>query len=357
MIKTPEITYTRLPGKGLRRQGFFSTVFIRITCTLWLANDHILNVDNRGFSEDYKRFYFRDIQAIVTQETNRGKVWNLILATFIGLFVLIAFGSEEIVAVILWLVVAGILGIILFINWLWGPTCACHIVTAVQKETLSSLDRLKTAEKVIKILKRLIREAQGEFDAGEAQTAELSYQPNTSDNRFHFTSRAKPTQSVRHYHGRMHGVFFFLLLVDGMLACIHLLFQHVALSLVSSVLTIAFSICVIVALVKQYNTDIPKRIRLVTWSSFGYVWISYIVGYILTIYLSFLTGGPIQRGMNQWEYFKTVAELPPYEYPLLLGIYIVFILCSFLLGGIGLIFLRRFRQEYTTPPPLNIEYS
>jgi hypothetical protein len=56
--------------------------------------------------------------------------------------------------------------------------------------------------------------------------------------------------------------------------------------------------------------------------------------------------------MNQWEYFKTVAELPPYKYPLLLGIYIVFILCAFLLGGIGFIFLKRFRQEYKIPPPL-----
>lgn len=353
MTKTPEITYTRLPGKGLRRQGFFSTAVIRISCTLWLANDHILNVDNRGFSEDYKRFYFRDIQAIVTQETNRGKVWNIILATLIGLFVLIAFGSEETVAVALWLLVAGILGIILLINWLHGPTCTCHIITAVQQETLPSLDRLKTAEKVIKILKRLIREAQGEFDAEEAQTAELSEQPSTTDSRFHFTSPAKPTQPVRHYHGRMHGVFFSLLLLDGILTGTHLLFQHVALSLVSAGLTIAFSICVIVALIKQYNTDISKGIRWVTWSSFGYVWMSYIAGYILMIYLNFLTGGPIQRGMNQWEYFKTVAELSPYEYPLLLGIYIVFILCSFLLGGIGLIFLRRFRQEYyTTPPPL-----
>ena len=98
MTKTPEIKYTRLPGKGLRRQGFVAVV--RTYCTLWLAKDHILNVDNRVFSEDYKRFYFSDIQAIITQKTNRGKVWNLILMTLIGLFVVIALGSEENIALV-----------------------------------------------------------------------------------------------------------------------------------------------------------------------------------------------------------------------------------------------------------------
>jgi len=166
MTKTPETKYTRLPGKGLRRQGFFAVV--RIYCTLWLAKDHILNIDNRVFSEDYKRFYFRDIQAIITQRTNRGKVWNLILITLIGIFTLIALGREETAAMVSWLIVTGIFGIFLLINWLRGPTCTCHIITAVQQETLPSLDRLKTAEKVIKILKRLIQEAQGELHSEKA---------------------------------------------------------------------------------------------------------------------------------------------------------------------------------------------
>jgi hypothetical protein len=355
MSKIPEIKYTRLPGKGLRRQGFLAIV--RIYCTLWLAQDHILNVDNRGFAEDYKRFYFRDIQAIIMRRTNRGKVWNLILISLIGLIVLFAFSFGEMVTVLSWLIVAGIFGIILIVNWLRGPTCTCHIITAVQQETLPSLDRLKIAEKVINILKRYIQEAQGEINAEEVQATELSDQPEVSGSPFYFTSQAESDQPVRHYHGRMHGIIFSLLLVDGMLTCLHLLLQNVALNLVSLGLTLIFSICLIIALVKQYNTDISKGIRWVTWSSFAYVCVSYVVGYILTIYLSFLIKGPIQRGMNQWEYFKTVAELSPYDYPLLLGIDIFFILCAFLLGGLGFIFLRRFRQEYATSLPSNIVHS
>lgn len=343
MSKTPEIRYTRLPGKGLRRQGFLAIV--RIYCTLWLAQDHILSIDSRVFAEDYKRFYFRDIQAIITQRTNRGKVWNLIFIALIGLFMFIALRGEETVTIILWLGVAGIFGIALLINWLRGPTCTCQIITAVQQETLPSLDRLKTAERVIKILKRHIQEAQGEFNAEETQTAELSDQSSVSGSPFHFTSQASSGPPVQHYHGRIHGVVFSLLLVDGILTCTHLLFQNVALSLVSLGLTVVFSICVIIALVKQYNTDISKGIRWVTWSSFGYMCVSYFVSYILSIYLSVLIRVPIRSGMDQWEFFKTVAELSPYDYPLFLGIDICFIACTFLLGGIGLFLLRRFRQK------------
>ena len=155
--------YRRLPGRGLRREGFISVS--RTYGTLWLASDHLLSVDHRLFAENYKRFYFQDIQAMITQKTNRGRVGNIILAILIGLSVLIAVGREGFEAKISWLIVAGIWGLILLINWLRGPTCSCHIITAVQRDTLPSLDRLKKAEKVLPILRRRIREVQGELES------------------------------------------------------------------------------------------------------------------------------------------------------------------------------------------------
>jgi hypothetical protein len=52
--------YQKIPGKVPRRRGF-SAVASR--CRLHLAEDHILSVDNHGFTEDYRRFYFSDILA------------------------------------------------------------------------------------------------------------------------------------------------------------------------------------------------------------------------------------------------------------------------------------------------------
>ena len=159
--QSSQTRYRRLPGRGLRRQGFIS--ISRAYCTLWLGPDHLLSVDNHVFTEDYKRFYFQDIQAIITQKTQRGTVWNIILAILTGLFGFLALTQKEgMEAEIAWLLVAGLWGLILLLNWLRGPTCICHIFTAVQQETLPSLDRLKKAEKALHILRQHIREAQGE---------------------------------------------------------------------------------------------------------------------------------------------------------------------------------------------------
>ena len=157
--------YTRLPGRGLRREGFVALT--RTWCTLWLADDHVLSVDNHVFSEDYKRFYFRDIQALVMRKTRRGAIWNIVISVFIALWLWIMFlqtGNEE---RIVWLIVVVIFIVLLAINVLRGQTCSCQLITAVHKETLPSLDRIKTAEKVLGILRQRIRQAQRDLNVSD----------------------------------------------------------------------------------------------------------------------------------------------------------------------------------------------
>lgn len=163
-----DVHYRRLPGKGLRRQGFLAVA--RIYSTLWLAGDHLLNVDSNGFAEDYKRFYFRDIQALLVQKTRRGVTWSIILSIIAFIFMLAAFraaGRAESEMMIVWAVNAGIFLIFLLLNLWRGPTCTCYIITAVQEEILPSLDRIKTAEKVIRTLRRTIKQAQENLSATE----------------------------------------------------------------------------------------------------------------------------------------------------------------------------------------------
>src|SRR5580698_2302749 len=81
--------YQRLTRPRARAQ--FAVVY-RTRSALWLGGDHLLLVETSGFTENYKRFYFRDIQAITVQETRRGQVWNfirggvLLLSTFTMFF-------------------------------------------------------------------------------------------------------------------------------------------------------------------------------------------------------------------------------------------------------------------------------
>ncbi len=162
MPKNRAVIYKKLPGKALVR-GIFLGYH-----TLWLGNNHLLSVNNHGFAEDYKRFYFRDIQAISIQRTNQGKLWNSIWTILAGLSVLAVLGTEGYDG-LPWLIISVICVVFLVINLARGPTCKCDIITAVQRETLPSLSRLRTANKVTRTLKRMIKKTQGEVNFEEVR--------------------------------------------------------------------------------------------------------------------------------------------------------------------------------------------
>src|SRR2546426_6411511 len=54
--------YLRLPGRG-RPRGL--RALLTGPSTLWMGGDHLLAVDSNGWRETYRRFGYRDIQAIL----------------------------------------------------------------------------------------------------------------------------------------------------------------------------------------------------------------------------------------------------------------------------------------------------
>src|SRR2546425_13007038 len=76
-----DIEYMRLTRSRPRRGSFFSG--LATSSSLWLGKDHLLNIDSNRFSEQYKRFYFRDIQAIATVRNKRREAWNILLTLFV----------------------------------------------------------------------------------------------------------------------------------------------------------------------------------------------------------------------------------------------------------------------------------
>ena len=149
----------------MRRAGFFTAVATR--SSLWLGKDHLLCIDSNGYGEDYKRFYFRDIQGLTMRRTRRRFWWTIVLlasgllALAVALFVRSMTG--DVGANIFWGVIAALLGIPLIINLARGPTCVCHLHTAVQVEELPSLKRFRRARKVLDRLRPLIAGAQGQL--------------------------------------------------------------------------------------------------------------------------------------------------------------------------------------------------
>ena len=145
-------TYQKLPGA--RRTPFRQA-------TLWLAADHILSVDSHRFSEEYKRYYFNDIQAIIVRQTGSTAMGRAIDLVFAIILALLAFSAWRLQSRST--AIAGgfiLIGFVIFKSL--GRRCACQVITAVSRDKLPSLNRLATTEKALGIIQPLIERAQRE---------------------------------------------------------------------------------------------------------------------------------------------------------------------------------------------------
>ena len=178
-MNAPEKNYVKLPGVG-HQLGSYTR--------LYRGGDHLLQVSSVTFSESYKRFYFRDIQAFIVVRTN---TWFLIIALLLILSLLltgIAVGSNDSVGSIVVGGFAALLLVLGLIVGLRGPSCRCYVRTAVQTETLPSLNRVRRAEKILADLKPLLDAAQGPMPVAEIQ-------PSTSMTEAPSSTGALPPES------------------------------------------------------------------------------------------------------------------------------------------------------------------
>ena len=168
MTPPPE-KYRRLPGRGNRLGGVAALVVARRT-RLWLGSDHLLAVDSQWFTEEYRRYYFADIQSIVLRRTTTGRTISLALAvpTLLALIGAILGADEVRVG---FAVITLVLGAILMVHIGQGPTSVCHLRTAVQLEEMPTLRRWRRARRVLDRLRPLILAAQEQLSPDTAAAA------------------------------------------------------------------------------------------------------------------------------------------------------------------------------------------
>jgi hypothetical protein len=138
--------YQKIPGIGTGRGSFQ----IASRSRLFAAPDHLLVVLNTGYTEEYKRIFFRDIRSVDVRKTN-GQVINAIVSAVLTLLMaLFYFVSLPILVVALfcapflaWFIV----------NLLRGPTCECFISTNVQTLKLPAPRRAKKVATLIAFLR------------------------------------------------------------------------------------------------------------------------------------------------------------------------------------------------------------
>ncbi len=156
--------YRALPG---RRRGLL------FGSSVWLGSDHLLLVKSSRFREEYKRFYFRDIQAIVFADARRYHISSRSFA--IGAVLLIAMGIAAAGGreTAVWII--GSILLVLALLWAYVSTaqsCRCRIYTAVSSEELPSVYRARTAHRFLKAVEPHIHEVQGAMEGSWAEAAE-----------------------------------------------------------------------------------------------------------------------------------------------------------------------------------------
>jgi hypothetical protein len=262
-----EITYRRLPGKARKRLGLLS----RSRQRLWLAEDHVLLVCTDGYSESCKRFYLRDIQAMVVCRTVTGVVANIVLGSLSGLFGLLTlltigpwgWGAAVFAALAVLFVTLAL------VNFASGPTCVCRLHTAVQTEHLTSLGRLRTALRVVQILRPLIESAQGQLtsenlDLASDEHTEVSVSTHAIT---HTSTPAAQRSELRHEHGEVHAALFYTLLVGAALAAIDIAYQSEMKNLADSACFLAEVLLLVFALRRQHQSALPKVLRHTAWAA------------------------------------------------------------------------------------------
>jgi hypothetical protein len=331
--------YQRLPGK---KKGFLIGHH-----TLWQGSDHLLQVYSRLGAEDYKRYYFDDIQAIITRKTGTGRIQNIVLAALSGLFCLFAATSGGGWSLFHAAIAAAIL-LILLINVLKGHTCETVLLTAVQSEKLYSLHRLKTTEPVMNRLRSIIERRQGRINP-----AIFDQQPVSSSTQQSSGSpggaRKRSPKGQKPERGRVHLFLFSLLVADGLIAAAGFMLTHAALTLLGSAVTMLLGICVVVALVKQRESNLKRPLRTLTWAALGYVCFSFIASYIVSIGIAFRHPEILR---NHLELFKMFSNTTPWESPLIMTINIIAISGAAVIGIPGLFMLKNPQQAIRQPSAL-----
>ena len=163
--------YQRLTWARARQSGFVALATGR--SSLWLGEDHVLCIESKHFSETYKRFYFRDIQAVSLRLTSRRQIWNWVLGvpTILCLggwaYDLLVNGRPGLGGMVTGVAVTLFFGLPLLLNNLLGTTCACQFRTAVQSEEMPSLCRLRNTRRIMDRLRPIIAHPQGQLVAEE----------------------------------------------------------------------------------------------------------------------------------------------------------------------------------------------
>ena len=158
------IPLRRLPGGRVHGP-------LRASC--WMAQDHLVCVETSWFVERYRRFAFRDIEAVVIRRNDSARTWTLLwtvllLAGAAMVFPPAADGTVRVFGAIL--AVPALLGLVL--NAMRGPCCTTALRTRVSVPNVRAWRRLRTARRAVAELAAAVEAVQGTLSESDLRSEE-----------------------------------------------------------------------------------------------------------------------------------------------------------------------------------------
>jgi hypothetical protein len=204
--------YLRLTGKQRTWTGFSQA---------WLGSDHLLVVNSIRLVERYQRFALSDIQALVVSEGGKRAVWQALVMVFClypALRVQSTFGRGFFAAV------GSVALVLAIVDVGRGPKCRCVLQTAVSRERLFPVSRMRTARAFLATLAPAIESVQGSVSvAGEHEMDQLAPPPEPMTPVPAAPSEPIPQPpAIRRPLGYTPEILFGLLMLDSVLVFVGL---------------------------------------------------------------------------------------------------------------------------------------
>jgi hypothetical protein len=286
-----------------------------------MGDDHLLLVESSGYTEQYKRLHFKDIQAVIIRETSRKRDLSV-------LFAALAFLSATPALIHLDVLDSpfsfmGILFSVLFltallVNILRGATCACSVQMPLATHELPSLRRHQHVEILLDRLKPQVERVQGRLSREDMKAG--LYRLSLA--RAHAVQNVNPyghsePQQLQDGSCRLHYLAFGCLFLDVVLTWLTLHHNNLPLTILSTITSLFLFILLVTAVVKQRRSRIPGVAKTLVWSALILlvVYSLFCWGYMYGV---FILAQRVDVFRDQWTLLSAVSELDPNDHPLLI---------------------------------------
>jgi hypothetical protein len=297
-----------------------------------MQSDHLLRVRANPFSQQYRRYYFTDIQALVlTELPGTGAFYWYAAAISLALMGGLLVYSRHPV----WGILCGLVALPAFYLGRRVPNCSCYLQTSVSTDKLLAIRHRGAGRKAIALVIAEIEKIQGPLSR---ETLD-AHAPGSL-----VTSPSAPLPAS-HYGGQLHWALFGLMLFHASMSAVIWITASYStpIGIISGAASAATLLLAILAAFKQHRSDMARGVRWVVITTLVLYPLDTIAGVAVSMYLGIQLAS---KGLNPGN-TQALVNHPAFKI-----VRVADLTWFLVLGCIGLVLLSLHKRSTHTPPPL-----